>query len=387
MNNLYTIILIIAFELVSIDTFSASVWNQKPNVPAVGRHRGSGLAIGNKGYIGLGHVNGTGVNVPYADWWEYDPATASWTQKADYPVANYGSAVFSTATHGYVGGGVFLNTEFYKFDPVTNTWDTIANAPIHVNDRIAFCVGKYGYITNGSLLYEYDTDNNSWTQKQSPPVNLNTWASACTFQNSGYVKSGSNFLEYKPSSDTWLTKSVYPGLVSNGGVAFSANDRCYFLLGFSGSLGNVLKEMYEYNPANDSWIALPEFPGTSRRFSCAFSINNVGYLGTGTNGINFNDFWEYNRVLNTLSSPLSSHITVSTFPNPATDYINFKLTDSPSNQNINIYIYTLQGALVKSVICQDLISTVNLMELPTGRYLYVVKSTHTTVKSGHFQKN
>ncbi len=68
----------------------AQPWFQKASFGGVGRHRSVGIAIGNKGYIGTGHVNGTGVDISYKDWWQYDPASDSWTQKADFPVSGLG---------------------------------------------------------------------------------------------------------------------------------------------------------------------------------------------------------------------------------------------------------------------------------------------------------
>ncbi len=41
----------------------------------------SRISIGDKGYIGTGE-NGT---TSFKDFWENDPATDTWTQKADFP--------------------------------------------------------------------------------------------------------------------------------------------------------------------------------------------------------------------------------------------------------------------------------------------------------------
>ncbi|MFK7787367.1 MAG: hypothetical protein AB8B56_19745, partial [Crocinitomicaceae bacterium] len=60
---------------------SISGWTPKANFGAEARHRGIGMSIGNKGYMGLGHYNGAGPNIVKKDWWEYDPATNSWTQR------------------------------------------------------------------------------------------------------------------------------------------------------------------------------------------------------------------------------------------------------------------------------------------------------------------
>ena len=65
----------------------ADEWFQRADITNFGRHRCAGFAIGNKAYAGIGHMNGTGVNIVYQDWWEFDPASNSWTQKANYPSA------------------------------------------------------------------------------------------------------------------------------------------------------------------------------------------------------------------------------------------------------------------------------------------------------------
>ena len=78
-------ILICCFALTS--QLFGQFWIQKASLGAVGRHRGTGCATSHRGYMGLGHVNGTGQDISYKDWWEYDPAADTWTQKADFPVA------------------------------------------------------------------------------------------------------------------------------------------------------------------------------------------------------------------------------------------------------------------------------------------------------------
>lgn len=381
MRYLKYAIVLIALEMISVSGFATAVWHQKPNFPGIGRHRGTGIAIGDKGYIGLGHMNGTGVNIVYQDWWEYDPATSSWTQKADYPVVNYGAAAFATQTKGYVGGGVFLSTEFYEFDPITNTWEDIALAPASVADNIAFCIDSLGYIFGNNNLYEYSPGNDSWTIKQSPPGGISIWSSVCVSQKSAYVKSGANLYEYKASNNTWAVKTSHPGLPTRGGVAFSINNKCYFLLGYNGSLGNVIKDMWEYDPAANSWTVLPEFPGTSRRFSSAFSIQNIGYIGIGTNGINFSDFWEYNRILNT-SEVETSHDRFTVYPCPATTFITFSTTAQINTAPLEITIYNIQGEIVKQTIQSDNSLTVYRGNLSAGHYFYAIKQYDTLLKTG-----
>ena len=81
-------ILVFAAALMSFD--ASAWWEKRADFGSNARHRGTGLSIGNKGYFGLGHYNGAGPNIVMSDWWEYDPATNSWSQKADY-IGNNGN--------------------------------------------------------------------------------------------------------------------------------------------------------------------------------------------------------------------------------------------------------------------------------------------------------
>ena len=72
--------------LIEVLYLNANPWVQKADFGGPGRHRATGISIANKGYMGLGHVNGTGIDINYKDWWQFDPASNSWTQKANFPV-------------------------------------------------------------------------------------------------------------------------------------------------------------------------------------------------------------------------------------------------------------------------------------------------------------
>ena len=99
------LLLFLSLFLVSPNSWS-SAWTQKANFGAIARHRTTCLTIGNKIYMGLGHYNGAGPNVLFDDWWEYDPATNAWTQKADYlGGVCYHAAGFTIDNIAYVGTG------------------------------------------------------------------------------------------------------------------------------------------------------------------------------------------------------------------------------------------------------------------------------------------
>src|SRR6266496_2876260 len=84
----------------------------------------TGFSIGTKGYIGTGYDN---FNNALKDFWEYDPTTNTWKQKADFGgTARYYTTGFSIGTKGYIGtgvenGGASFVKDFWEYDPTTNT--------------------------------------------------------------------------------------------------------------------------------------------------------------------------------------------------------------------------------------------------------------------------
>lgn len=110
---------------------ATDLWSQKSSVPNVksspfeapkGRTNATGIAIGNKGYVGLGvHYYDTRLK----DWWEYDPATNTWVRMADFSgTQRYGASGFSIGSKGYVGGGSYYSffNDLWEFNPLANQW-------------------------------------------------------------------------------------------------------------------------------------------------------------------------------------------------------------------------------------------------------------------------
>ena len=98
---------VLFFGLVLIPEMGYAVgrtWYQRAHHGGDARHRVTAFSIGNKGYLGGGHVN-SGVLITYSDYWEYDPATNTWTQIADYGGGQrYHSSAFTIGNAAYVGG-------------------------------------------------------------------------------------------------------------------------------------------------------------------------------------------------------------------------------------------------------------------------------------------
>ncbi len=288
--------------LISFSVFSQSAgWVQKQSlyISALPRTDAVSFSIGNKGYIGLGSNQ--------KDFWEFDPVTNVWTQKANYPGAGGSGAVgFSTGGKGFVGTGA--QYDFWEFDPVSNNWTQKADVPGGIRtDAVGFSISGKGYIGTGSNqtgpaqifgitykadFYEYDPVADAWTKKSDFPGTARTKAIGINIGNKGYVGLGqgsdslqNNFWCYDPANDAWNKKADFPWGARWGAAAFSIGGFGYVGTGSTYPFGNSLErnnnDFYQYDTATDSWSANIGFPGVFRKNAVGFSIGNKGYVGTG----------------------------------------------------------------------------------------------------------
>jgi len=365
------------------DLSASSAWNQKTHFGGVARHRGTGMAIGNKGYMGLGHYNGSGFNYIKSDWWEYDPSANSWSQKADYPFPTYAASSFTIGMKGYVGAGVSAGNLFYSYDPIANVWAPIASVPAGATDQVGFSVNGKGYFIYSNSLYEYDPGLNTWSTKLNPPFSAWSWSSAFDINGKAYVKSGNEFWEYTSSNDTWITKAAFPGVATGGSASFVVNGKGYIVCGgYIGWLSELTTEVWEYDPTLNVWSAMTEFPAMARRFTNGLAIGNKGYVGLGTNGTNFRDFWEFDEVL--AVSKLSELYTISDpYPNPSSDLVNFNIQSNQTGAYvILIKLFDSAGREVYSEKFQQSTLQISKEEIGQGLFIYQILADNQKIKTG-----
>ena len=362
-------ILVLIVCLLSLSV-QAQYWIQKSSFAGVNRHRAVGCATENKGYLGLGHVNGSGVDISYKDWWEYDPSSDSWSQKANFPVNNHGATSFVVNDQPCVGGGSALTGEFYTFNADQNTWTPIAPCPFfNPGDTQGFSVNNKGYVFVGQQMAEYDPSSNSWSLKAAPPVSFGSWTCSFAIEGSGYVKAGTKLFEYKPIHNTWTQRANFPGSSTGGSYGFSILQRGFVTCGYVGGLSTVTSQVWSFYPGTNTWQPELEFPGISRRFPVAFAIHNRGYFGTGTNGINLNDFWQYNPTINTSGLSENTDVQWSIYPNPSVDYVNIELPDEfPSGQVGEVR--NLTGQILQHVDMYPGINRIDVSYLTSGTYFF-----------------
>lgn len=290
-------------------TPAPDTWTQRPFLPATPREGAISFSIGTKGYLGGG---GSAT-----DFWEYDPATQSWTARA--PLPGPVDEGFSIDGIGYVTRPTAAGN-FHAYDPATNSWSPRADLPGGARSQAAsFAVEGKGYICSGSIggtaqsdLWEYDPATNAWTQRASRPTYSSTNAMGMAIGNKGYVMGGSvnssvdvsaNH-QYDPATNTWTNKAAVPFGGRRNGQAFAIGNMGYLGGGWAGS-GQFAKRFDVYDPATNTWDLLGDMGGLYRHNGAGFSIGDKGYVCGGRRSMGFgnppgssqfytiNDLWEF----------------------------------------------------------------------------------------------
>jgi N-acetylneuraminic acid mutarotase len=303
-------------------------WLQRAGFPGPARHRATCAAVGNRGYMGMGHINSV-VDVLFDDWYEYDPGSDTWMQKANFPAGpRFHATSFVINNKIYVGTGRDVNAnlynDFYCYDPVTNTWSTIASYPgAGRRGAVGFTINGYGYVGTGSYhsnFYKYDPVNDLWTPIASLPGSGRISAVGFSIGNKGYVTTGDetgpmgDIWEYDPSFDSWTAKAPLPGLPRMEAGGFAMNGKGYVGCGDDYSSGTNYGDFWCFDPVTNSWSQIADFGGAARRYLSSFVIGNRAFCGLGTSGINYADLWEYGFISGVEENPHGS--SCSAFPNP-----------------------------------------------------------------------
>lgn len=346
----------------------AQFWIQKSSLGGAGRHRATGCATSHRGYMGLGHVNGTGQDISFKDWWEYDPASDTWTQRADFPVSTHGAVSFVVDNCPVVGGGSALSTQFYKFDPTQNNWTPIANCILpNPGDSQGFAVNNRGFVYQANQLAKYNPNTDSWSLCANAPMSFGQWTCSFVIEGSAFIKGGTQLWEYKPLHDQWLQRASFPGVSTGGSSGFAIQQRGYVTTGYVGGLSVVTEQVWSFHPATNTWNQEIDFPGSKRRFIVAFAIHDRGYMGTGTNGINFNDFWQFNPTDYTIGLA-QNDVVIKAYPNPVVDELQIQYLGLHTDQ-IEVSIFDLNGKLLLKDELRYFKQHIDVSLLNSGTYI------------------
>ena len=381
-------------------------WTQKANFSGVARQIAVGFSIGTKGYIGIGYkgyISGLGsYSLAFTnDFWEWDQATDTWRQMANFPGVARGSAVgFSIGNKGYIGiggnstvgfglNGDGLFNDFYQWDQSSNTWSLKASFPgANRNDAVAFSIGSKGYIGTGysnglractNEFWEWDQASDAWIRKANFPGTARGSAAGFSIGTKGYIGTGDDgsantkdFWEWDQTNDIWTQKADFGGAAIARATGFSIGTIGYFGSGLDGSKKN---NFWQWDQTTDTWSQKTIFNGIARGAPIGFSIGCKGYIGTGidlsASGNELADFWEYcacgceiiaNGGKDTSICNGDSTILI------ASGGINYLWSTGTTNKNITVApsTTTSYSLIASDSICQDTAyKKVTVIPLPT----------------------
>lgn len=268
----------IGFSEVSNDFFEfdplADKWKAIASFPSTARANAISFVIKNKAYVGLGtNYNRVGRSALYEDIFEYDPTTDKWIKKADFPGRRRDQPVsFTIAEKGYFGTGNVdpfspINTnEFWQYDPASDKWTQKASFVSSARCRaFGFSIGQKGYIGGGENnasakindFYEYDPATDLWTKKMDFPINLSR-AVGANINELGYVFGGIKgealgenlYYKYDSKANTWTQAGDMAAVKDNlKGRFYSSvlplNGKAYIGLGSRFLEGENLSDFYE----------------------------------------------------------------------------------------------------------------------------------------------
>jgi len=245
-------------------------------------------------------IGGTDNLAGWADYWSsmlmYDPATDTWTKKADMPTAR--ARLSTSVVDGKIyamGGSPHRDAEVAAvevYDPATDTWTKKADMPRArnwlstsvVNVKIYAIGGKiYPSETMVSTVEVYDPATDTWTSKADMPTARGIH-SASVVDGKVYVIGGvtgafgpfvSTVEAYDPATDTWTRKADMP----TSRCGHSASVVCGRIYAVGGVPGWVpaLSTVEVYDPATDTWTRKPDMP-TSRSSHSASVVDGKIYV-------------------------------------------------------------------------------------------------------------
>ena len=275
------------------------------------------FVIGDTAYVGSGFDGTERLN----DFYAFDPSTNSWYQIANFgdstTVPRNSAVAFAAAGKGYVGtgfDGVNMLKDFWDYNPATGSWSKDSDFPGGGRyDAVAFALNDKGYVTtgfNGTYLkdfWQYDPTTNTWTQKPDGIGTKRSAAVAFVYNNTAYVVTGTNngqlvndFWKYDGTSWTEMRKITnvssdsydddYSDIIRSNAAVFVMGAYAYLS---TGENGGYISKTWRYDIAADTWLRRTAFEGASRSGAVGFTAQSRGYIACGRSSSNyFDDVYE-----------------------------------------------------------------------------------------------
>jgi N-acetylneuraminic acid mutarotase len=294
--------------------FAPDSWTGRANMPT-GRSGTTGAAVNGVVYVMGGILSGADA-APTAKVEAYLPGTSSlivWWLKAPMPGAR-GYTNGAAAINGkiYVSGGYRADPDgnrietrsLFRYDPATDTWSLRADMPRVTSGGSTVAIdGKlYVYVaygpdhSTGAALYRYDPSTNQWATRAVPPA-VRTGAAATVLGGKMWILGGRHgkgspenaVMVYDPVANTWST-SKPPMLVPRVGAAARTIDGRIYVAGGHVGVVEITPATEVYDPALNEWSPRSAML-TARSFAASAAVGGRLYVIGGNGGARKNEMY------------------------------------------------------------------------------------------------
>jgi N-acetylneuraminic acid mutarotase len=224
----------------------------------------------------IGGMNAGGADVSTVE--AYEPATDTWTTKADMPSRRAHVAIDVVDGKIYVIGGIFGETPqdnralsaVEAYDPATDTWTRKADMPTARNGVGACVVDGRIYVSGGwdgnnhlATMEVYDPATDTWTQASDMPRTRSFHTASVVVGKIYIIGGGDHWVHprgakvvdvYDPATDTWTTAADFPTtrVAPTAGVV---DGKIYAIGGWRGPGTTIYSTVEEFDPGLPSPIS------------------------------------------------------------------------------------------------------------------------------------
>ena len=262
---------------------AGNTWSTKAPMRA-GRAFMGAAAGGGFLYVVGGISSETGGAVPTTTLQAYNLSTNTWSTRKSLPFhAAYGAAAFINGKL-YAAGGV--EPRLYVYNPATNSWTRKADMP-HIQSGSAAVINGQLYVYSGTLI-RYNPSTNKWTTLPSPPSEAGS-AAVGVMGGRLYVAGGqdqssapiTNVYVYDPATNRWQAKAPMPVPLVDAASAV-IDKKLYVATGSPCGACGPVRTVLVYDPVTDTWTTKASIP-TARQAPAGVSAQGKFYVLGGWN--------------------------------------------------------------------------------------------------------
>jgi len=277
-------------------TVTCGQWASRAPFPQTGETiNTSTFSTQGKAFVMFGEIT-SGDALQDASFYQFDPASNSWTPKTIYDKS---FSPISVVSWGSTSGKGFVLEPFggdlHVYDAATDSW-SVKKSPYTVSNEdkypmLAFNIGDDGYVMlSDNNLWKYNLADDSWTNQGvfGSELNFSQEIYGLATSTKGYLGNGSTLWEFDPATRQWTQKaSVSTPTI----LMFATSDHVY-----AADYSTNGKSIWEFNAGSNGWTRKASLMGNQRYSPLFFAVGDKGYVGAGSQTSNdqpLQDFFEY----------------------------------------------------------------------------------------------